>query len=209
MTGVPAVLMAMVIITATVTTDWALVIRPALQQVPRLEILADGAEKPGICSGVVLNTAAGFLLTAAHCVTGDPDKLSVTVNGRHAEIARVNRLLDLAVIRFTVKGEQAMTLAPETPPIGTEVAVIGYGFGIDKLAVQFGHVAQSLNAETKTLWLNAEVLGGNSGGAVIDNQGRLIGMTSRVYYTTASSMGAAIPVEQIADFVTAYLPAKK
>jgi hypothetical protein len=36
-----------------------------------------------------------------------------------------------------------------------------------------------------------------------------VGMTSRVYYSTASSMGAAIPVEQIADFVEAYLPAKK
>jgi S1-C subfamily serine protease len=102
-----------------------------------------------------------------------------------------------------------MPLAPETPPIGTEVAVVGFGFGIDKIAVQFGRVAQSLNRETGTLWINSEVLGGNSGGAVIDAQGRLVGMTSRVYYSTASSMGAAIPVEQIADFVEAYLPAVK
>jgi S1-C subfamily serine protease len=190
-------------------TDWALIVPGAIKQVPRLEILKDGTDKPGVCSGVVLNASSGFLLTAAHCVEGDPKNLSITVNGRHAEIARVNRILDLAVLRFLVRKEEQMALAPETPPIGTEVAVVGFGFGIDKIAVQFGRVAQSLNRETGTLWINSEVLGGNSGGAVIDAQGRLVGMTSRVYYSTASSMGAAIPVEAIADFVEAYLPAKK
>ena len=190
----------------TFATDWAQVVRPASRQVPRLEILR--GEDRGICSGVVLDADRGYLLTAAHCVPGKPEELSITVNGRHAEVARVNRLLDLAVLRFSPKAEQAMPLAPETPPIGSECAVVGFGLGVEKLAVQFGRVSQALNDETKTLWIDGVMLPGNSGGAVIDVQGRLIGMTSRTYYSGPSSVGAAIPIEQITDFVQQYLPKK-
>ena len=208
MTHVAAAVLTAVLITTATVTDWASIVRPATKQVLRIEILKDGTDKPGICSGVVLNRAGGFVLTAAHCVPGNTKELSVTVNGRHAEVARVNHLLDLAVLRFSVKDEQEMTLAGSTPPIGSEVAIIGFSFGVEKLAVQFGRVSQALNAETKTLWIDGTMVPGQSGGAVIDERGCLIGMTSRTYYSGPSSVGAAIPVEQIEDFVQAYLPVK-
>lgn len=204
------VVLALAMMAATgPATDWATIVKPAAKQVPRLEILKTGADSPAICSGVVLNAEAGFLLTAAHCIIAEPKDLSITVNGRHAEVARVNRLLDLAVLRFRVKDEQAMELAPSSPPMGSEVAIMGFNFGVEKLAVQFGRVSQSYNDETKTIWIDGTMIPGQSGGAVVDAEGRLIGMTSRSYYSGASEIGAAIPVEQIADFVEPYLPAKK
>jgi S1-C subfamily serine protease len=199
--------LAMVVIGGT--TDWSAIVLPAMKQVARIEILKDGEDKPGICSGVAINADAGFLLTAAHCVEGEPKQLSVTVNGRHAEIARTNRLLDLAVLRFKVKDEQTMLLAEKTPPIGTEVAIIGFNFGVEKLAVQFGRVSQMLNAETKTLWIDGTMVPGQSGGAVIDANGRLVGMTSRIYHSGPSRIGGAIPVESLEDFLEPYLPAKE
>lgn len=188
--------------------DWAAVVLPATKQVPRLEILKDGEEDPGVCSGVILNREAGFVLTAAHCVEGNPG-ISLTVNGRHAVVARVNHLLDLAVVRVRLKDEQEMTLAPSTPPIGSEVAIVGFNFGVEKLAVQFGRVSQVLNAETKTLWIDGTMIPGQSGGAVIDQKGRLVGMTSRIFSSGPSRLGGAIPVEAIEDFVEPYLPEKR
>ena len=193
----------------TFAADWSAIVKPAAKQVPRLEVLREGDTKPSICSGVVLNADAGFLLTAAHCVSTTKDQdVSLTVNGRHAEVAKSNRLLDLAVVRFRVKDEQAIALASETPPVGAEVAVIGYAFGIEKIAVQFGRVSQALNDETKTLWLNVDLIFGDSGGAVIDEQGRLVGMNSRIYSNGPAHMASAVPIEQIADFVESYLPRK-
>ncbi len=186
-------------------TDWTAVVQPLTHQVPRLEILHEDGTK-GVCSGVVINAERGFLLTAAHCVAGKPEEMSITVNERHAQVARVNRLLDLAVLRFQPKDEVTMRLAERSPAAGTPAAMAGYSFAAAKLSLQFGHVAQTYNQETKTIWLNVTSIGGCSGGPVVDDHGRLIGMTSRVYYAGPSSMGAAIPVEAIADFVQPYLP---
>jgi S1-C subfamily serine protease len=190
--------------------DWVPVVKAVEKGVPRIEIAVGDVE--GICSGVVINKDSGFVLTAAHCVEGENPALTVaiTVNDRHAEIARVNRKLDLAVVRTSLRpGDTEVAIAEKSPPAGEEVAVIGYAFGVAKLTAQFGRVAQSYNDETKTIWLDASVIPGNSGGAIIDAAGRLVGLTSRIYYSGPSSMGAAIPVEQIEDFVTPYVKVKK
>jgi S1-C subfamily serine protease len=189
--------------------DWALVVKPIAKQVPRLEMLEDGKASPGICSGIVLNIDPGILLTAAHCIpSGDKKTYSITANGRDADVLKVNRLLDLAVVKFHRKQEEAMVLATDTPPIGTEIAVAGFGFGIQKLAIQFGRVSQSHNDETKTLWVNVDTLQGDSGGPLVNEQGQLVGMTSVIYSNGPAHISGAIPVEVIHDFVEPWLPKK-
>jgi S1-C subfamily serine protease len=208
MTGVVlAGITAMFIHTATLT-DWSAIIRPAAKQVPRLEILKDGTEKPGICSGAIINKDQGYVVTAAHCLEGDPKTLSVTVNGRHAEIIKSNRLLDLAVVKANLRGGEEMTLAPETPEVGTEAAVLGFAFGIEKMAVQFGRVSQARNDESKLLWLNLDLIFGDSGGPAIDTLGRLIGINSRIYYNGPAHMAGIVPVEVVREFAENYLPKK-
>jgi S1-C subfamily serine protease len=193
----------------TFGADWSLVVKPLNRQVPRIEIQKDDAESPGVCSGVVLNTDPAWLLTAAHCIPpGDPKAYSLTANGRHAETVKINRILDLAVLKFSRKREDAIALAEDSPSIGTEICVAGYGFGIEKLAIQFGRVSQSKNDETKTLWLNVDTLFGDSGGAIVDEQGRLVGMTSKIYSKGPAHISGAIPIETIRDFVENYLPRK-
>ena len=190
-------------------TDWATIVKPLATQVLRLEILQEGAEQPGICSGVVINAETGVLLTAAHCVDHPASaQISLTVNGRHADVARVNRLVDLAIVRFTPKGEKAIILAEDVPAAGAEVAVAGYSFGFEKVAVQFGRVVQPHNQETKMLLLDAPTIPGDSGGPVIDEQGRLIGIVSRVYYSGPSVLAAAVHLEAVKDFADGHLPKK-
>lgn len=190
-------------------TDWPAIVRPAAKQVPRIEILKEGDEHPGICSGVIFNKELGYLLTAAHCVDGKTDGMAITVNGRHADLVRANRLLDLAVLRTTLKDEEQMELADASPAQGVDIAVLGYAFGIEKLAAQFGRVAQTLNGETKALLVNVDLIFGDSGGACVDGEGKLVGMNSRIYYSGPAHLAAAVPVEQIRDFIDHLLPKKK
>ena len=190
--------------------DWATVIKPAFKQVMRLEILREDAESPKVCTLAVINKAAGWGLTAAHCVTKPQAQgISITANGRHAEVVRVNDLLDLAVVKVSVRGEEQFALADETPVPGTPVAIVGYAFGDPDVLFQFGYIAQTKNSATKLVMLNVDVLGGDSGGPCIDAKGRLVAIQSRVYPWYSSGLGASATIEQIREFAEPYLPKVK
>lgn len=207
LSGLGAAVMCLTSPVFATQTDWPTVVEEARKQIPRLEILREGAAKPGVCSGVVINADDGYLLTAAHCVEVDKAKnVAITANGRHAAVEKVNVLLDMAVLKFQVRGEKTITLAPKSPVIGAEVAVLGYAFGIEDIAVQFGRVAQTFNNETKLLWLNVDLIFGDSGGGAIDANGRLVGLSSTILYKGPAHLAAAVPIEKIRDFVEKYLP---
>ena len=190
--------------------DWTTVIKPAAKQVMRLEMLREGASEPGVCTVVVINEANGFGLTAAHCVRKpQTEGISLTANGRHAEVVKVNELLDLAVVRVSLKGEKAIALADTTPEPGTPIAIVGYAFGDPDLLYQFGYVSQTKNAETKLVMLNADVIGGDSGGAAINAHGKLVAINSRIYIWHSSGLGGSAPVEAIKEFAEPYLEKPK
>ena len=184
-------------------TDWPAVVIGLEKQVPRIEILAPDAPGPGTCSGVVLNAESGYVLTAAHCTV---EKAAYTVNGRHAELVRQNRILDLAVLRAELKDAKAMPLAKDPPAIGAEVALVGFAFGAKRLHHQFGRVSQPLD-DDGALILDLMVIAGESGGPAINAAGELIGMTSAVKFAHPSMHAAVlVPIAKVKDFVSAYLP---
>lgn len=209
--GVPRVLdivfLAVFMFSAGVrATDWSAVVVGLEKQIPRIEILGPGWIAPATCSGVVLNAEAGFILTAAHCTE---EKASYTVNGRHAELVRQNKILDLAVLRTELKDAKAMPLAKEAPAIGADVALVGFAFGGKKLSHQFGRVSQPLDDEG-ALILDVMVISGDSGGPAINAAGELVGLTSGVKFMHPSMHAAIIvPVERVREFVGAYLPQTK
>lgn len=185
---------------------WTGVAKTASAQVLRLESLTDEEGEKGICSGVVISEV-GFLLTAAHCIPHAAH--SLTVSGRHAEAARVNRLLDLAVVRFARKTETAMPLAAASPAQGEEVGVVGFAFGEEKVVVQVGRVAQAFNEPLKSILIDARVLPGDSGGAIVNAKGELVGLTQATYGSLRGTLGVAAPVEALVEFVESYLPRGK
>jgi S1-C subfamily serine protease len=195
---------------STTQPDWVTVIQTAAKQVVRLEILLDGATEPGTCSGVVIDKDAGYLITAAHCVEKKPtESISITANGRHAEMVKINSLLDLAVLRTKLKYETTITLAVDTPPPGTPIAVVGFAYGDPDVLYQFGYVSQTKNHETKLVLLNADIIAGDSGGATIDAQGRLVAINSRLYPWYSSGLAGSVPIEQIREFAEDFLPGAK
>ena len=207
MRGVAAVLVVLVAeVVSAQAPDWVTVIKPAFKQVVRLEMLRQGAEGTGVCSAVVIHEINGFLLTAAHCVDKpQAESISITANGRHAEVVKVNALLDLAVLRTQLRGEKQIALADSTPEPGTPIAVVGYAFGWKALHPTFGYVSQNKSDETKGVKLNSDVIGGDSGGAVIDARGKLVAITSALNFWYSSGLAIGVPIETVREFAEPYL----
>jgi S1-C subfamily serine protease len=190
-------------------TDWVPVVKDLAKKAPRIEILA-GTEK-GVCTGIWLNTDAGYVLTAAHCVVVPPNtRLDITVAGRDAAVVRANRLLDIAVLRVEPQiGDVAMALAEKTPPLGTEVGVVGYSFGYKQATIAVGRIALVLDDDKQQMRVDIMAVPGQSGGGLIDDQGRLVGMTSSIQYMGPAHLGSFVRVEDIRSYVAQYLPAEK
>lgn len=191
----------------TSATDWTQAIKPALASVVRLE-MQKGEEWTGRCSAVLFNADLGYALTMAHCTKADPKGLSLTANGRHAELIRWNELLDLSVVKFDVKGETPITFAKDTPPMGTPIALLGYAYGSRQLHTQYGHVSLPLDEESQRLMLDVTGIFGDSGGLAINAAGELVGMTSALK-SAGGYLVVMLPVEAVKDFVKPYLPKPK
>lgn len=187
--------------------DWVAIVKPTSKQVLRLEILRQGQDTPTRCTAVVINEEQGYLLTANHCVDKQAqESLSITANGRHADLLRANSLLDLAVLKTQLRGEKQIAFADKTPEPGTPVAIAGFAWGDPDVSFQFGYVAQTLNSATKLVFLNTDVIGGNSGGPCINARGELVAINSRLYIFYSSGHAASVPIETIKEFVQVYLP---
>lgn len=196
-----------ILLALALQADWPALVPTVTPSVPRVQIAKQG--QTGVCSAVVfLVDADGYAhaLTAGHCVAkpNESDRIDVTVNGRTAVVTQSNAILDLAILKFRRKDETPIVLAPDMPAAGAQVAIVGYAFGTEEIVVQFGHIAQRYNRESKSTWINADLIFGDSGGAAVDAQGRLVGINSSIYYQGPAHIGAVVTVDQIADYLDAY-----
>jgi S1-C subfamily serine protease len=207
-------LCAAMALAATVSVaDWAATFRPLATSVLRMESMDDSGNR-GVCSSAVINRPRGFVLTAAHCVPSG-ERVSMTVNERDAVLIKRNALLDLAILRVShMKNETEVSLAPSAPEAGASVAVVGFAFGAPHLKIQVGVVSDPLDQDSRRMWIDAVMIPGDSGGVVVDSEGRLVGVTSAVLFPSdsfqAAHIGMAVPFEHVLDFIEDYIsPATK
>lgn len=187
--------------------DWTPLAAQLPKSVPRVEI--QRGEQAGVCSAVVVaDDSDGFLLalTAAHCVErAENERLDVTVNGRNAVVVATNSILDLAILRFRKRDEVVIPMADAPPAAGAGVAIAGYSFGLDDLLVQYGHVALGYSTQLKATLIDGMIIFGQSGGPVVDGQGRLVGINSRIYTGgfngQAAHIAAIVPIDSARDFL--------
>jgi putative serine protease PepD len=109
-------------------------------------------------------------------------------------IDRVDANDDLAVVHVA---EQlpALTVVADRPPVGSTVMAIGSPLGLDgTVTVGIVSAFRSLDG-SEYLQFSAPVSPGNSGGPVIDEHGRVVGVTvAKVVYAGAEGLSLAIPV---------------
>lgn len=191
----------------TGVSDWRPVLKDAIKSVPRIESQAEGQAEPAVCSGAVINATQGYLVTAAHCVDGE--KIALTVNGRHAELVRQNRLLDLAIVRFSPKDTKAMKVAQDVPEMGDEIAVVGFAFGSRQVQAQVGRVVSPMEEADQVMRVAVDVIAGDSGGPCINPTGELVGITVAVQHYGPMHLGVVVPLRTVVDFIQPFVETEK
>jgi serine protease Do len=156
----------------------------------------------GLGSGVIVS-ADGYILTNNH-VVDDADKVKVTLgDGREltAKVIGTDKKSDIAVIKVDAHGLPAITFADsDNVLVGDRVVAVGNPFGIGE-TVTSGIV--SATGRSGDLGLDYEdfiqtdaaINPGNSGGALVDMQGRLIGLNTAILTHSGGfqGIGFAIP----------------
>jgi len=163
-------------------------------------------------SGVILG-ADGIVVSNYHVVGGATD-IRVVLNDRREFSARVllaDKESDLAVLRMK-DAEDMPALAlrdSDTVEVGELVLAIGNPFGVGQ-TVSSGIVSGLARSGTATgnargyfIQTDAPINPGNSGGALVDVNGRLIGINTAILSRSGGSngIGFAIPSALVAQFV--------
>jgi serine protease Do len=156
----------------------------------------------GLGSGVIVS-ADGYILTNSH-VVDDADSLKVTLHDGRVLTAKVigkDQKTDVAVIKVDAHDLPAITFADSSDvQVGDRVLAVGNPFGIGE-TVTSGIVsgtgrsgATGLDYED-FIQTDAAINPGNSGGALIDMQGRLIGLNTAILSRSGGfqGIGFAIP----------------
>jgi len=163
-------------------------------------------ERNGLGSGVIVS-AQGHVLTANHVIEG-ADEIEVVLNdGRKFDARIVGRdpETDLAVLKLDADAEvPAIAFAPaDSLAVGDVVLAIGNPFGIGQtvtmgIASALGRQHLGMNAFENYIQTDAAINRGNSGGALVDSAGRLVGINTAIYSTSSNGgslgIGFAIPV---------------
>ena len=151
--------------------------------------------------GVIISTD-GYIVTNNHVVDG-ADELTVTLNDNREFSARIigtDKTTDLALIKVDAKDLPAITIgSSDKLKVGEWVLAVGNPFNLNS-TVTAGIVsakARSLGANGVESFIqtDAAINQGNSGGALVNTSGELVGINAMLYSQTGSysGYGFAIP----------------
>jgi serine protease Do len=163
-----------------------------------------GRSQDGGGSGVVV-TPDGYMLTSAHVVASSTRNITASfADGREvrAEVVGADPLSDLALLRADDSDLVAAELGDaERLRVGQLVVAIGnpYGFASSVTAGVVSHVGRSLPTRSRAagrivenvIQTDAALNPGNSGGALADGRGRVVGVNTAV---AGIGLGLAVPI---------------
>jgi serine protease Do len=161
-------------------------------------------------SGVIVD-ADGYIVTNAHVVEnatrievelpfaalgGDPGRSILRRRGRTVggQIVAIDRETDIAVVKIEAKGLPVLPFGDsDTLRPGQLVLSFGSPLGLDA-SVTLGIVsaiARQLRPEDPMIYIqtDAPINPGNSGGALVDTEGRLVGISTLIYSQSGGNEG--------------------
>jgi len=169
-------------------------------------------EETGLGSGVIVSEN-GYILTNNHVVEG-ADEIKVSLAGRKEEyvatVIGTDEKTDIAILKIEAKGLPAITMtSSENLEVGDVVLAVGNPFGVGQTVTMgivsatqrrgLGIVAGGYEDFIQT---DASINPGNSGGALVDAEGRLVGIPTAIFSRSGGNQGIgfAVPVN-LARFV--------
>ncbi len=158
-----------------------------------------------------------YILTCYH-VIDDASSYTVTLSDQKttliASLVGGDPTNDIALLSVSGTNYKYATI-PETSSLklGSQVVVIGNPLGTLPGSVTSGYVSflnrEVLSEDYRTMKLiqtDASINSGNSGGAMFDSLGRLVGVVNAKYVDEGvEGLGFAIPIEKAMDVVTSVL----
>ncbi len=171
-------------------------------------------KRVGAGSGVIIS-ADGYIVTNNHVVDG-ADELMVTLNDNKEYSARIigaDATTDLALIKIDAKNLPAIVIAnSDDVKVGEWVLAVGNPLGLNNtvtagiVSAKARSMGQGVSSMIQT---DAAINQGNSGGALVNTNGALIGINAMIYSQTGSNIGYgfAIPttiLNKVVDDIKKY-----
>jgi S1-C subfamily serine protease len=197
------------------------VARQLIPSVASLKIMAPvrgGRRLAGTGSAVAV-TADGFMLTSAHVVEASSEGVAAFSDGRELdfEVVGSDRLSDLAVTRVS-EGELSPCALGDADSlrVGQLVLAIGNPLGFSG-SVSAGVVSAlgrsfptrsgtSMRVVENVIQTDAALHPGNSGGALADGRGRVVGISTAVVGPgIGQGLGLAVPINDVTRQIIASL----
>ncbi|GJI91362.1 MULTISPECIES: Do family serine endopeptidase [Duganella] len=160
-------------------------------------------EESSLGSGVIVS-GEGYILTNNHVVEAADEIEVVLADGRKAaaKLVGTDPETDLAVIKISLEKLPVIVLGQaEQAQVGDVVLAIGNPFGVGQTVTMgiisaLGRNNLHINHFENFIQTDAAINFGNSGGALVDANGNLLGINSAIYSQTGGSVGIgfAIPV---------------
>ncbi len=160
----------------------------------------------GLGSGVIIKSN-GYIVTNNHVING-AEKLEVTINGNKAYNAKVigsDESTDLALLKIDETGLDAIKFGDSDDlKVGEWVLAVGNPFGFTS-TVTAGIVSaksRSIGSATHSrqmgidafIQTDAAVNPGNSGGALVNTKGELVGINTAIYSQTGNYAGYSFAI---------------
>jgi serine protease Do len=166
-------------------------------------------------SGVIVDAKKGYVLTNHH-VIASADQIAVTLrDGRQLEAKLVGSDpdADIAVIQIPAEGLVAVPWGDsESLRVGDFVVAIGNPFGLGQTVTSgivsaLGRSGLGIEAYEDFIQTDASINPGNSGGALVDVEGRLIGVNTAIYSRSGGSLGIgfAVPSNMVRQVVSGFM----
>ncbi len=184
----------------------------------------------GAGSGIIVGkTDSNIMILTNNHVVEDAQELSVQFINEEsfdAKVVGTSERKDVAIISVSISDIDSETLEAikiatigdsNTLKVGNGIIAIGNALGYGQ-SVTTG-VVSALNREVtiddytnKMIQIDAAINGGNSGGALLNSKGEVVGINSAKYSSSGSysstsieGMGFAIPISDVSDLITSLM----
>lgn len=156
----------------------------------------------GLGSGVIVS-ADGSILTNAHVVDGAETITVLTIDNKSfdAKVVGIDKMSDLAVLKIEAQNLPFLSLGnSDNVRIGDIVLAIGNPLGIGQsvtsgiISAKGRRTGLSDGSYEDFLQTDAAINRGNSGGALVNLNGELIGINSQILSTSGGNIGIGFSI---------------
>ena len=181
--------------------------QPRQRQSPRRQQEQPRQQQLGLGSGVIISDD-GYIVTNNH-VIADAERLEVTLNDNRnfpATVVGTDPTTDLALIKIDAPQLHVIPMGnSEDLRVGEWVLAVGNPFGFTSTVTSGIVSAKARNISTTTgmpssggiesyIQTDAAVNQGNSGGALVNLKGELVGINTAIYSSTGTYAGCSFAI---------------